>query len=331
MTLAKRGASFVVLGILSLVVSIVSLRTGAVPISWHEMLDGGHSIGSVVFQTMRLPRLVLGFLCGGALGLCGAALQGLFRNPLADPALVGVSGGAALGAVALIVFGSPLAALSIYVLPTAAFLGALGAAVLVYLTAKRGGQVDVPALLLAGIAINAFAGAGIGWMIYGATDSQLRDFTFWSLGSIAGAGWNATFGCLPFVAMAATLLAFRVRALNAFALGESHAWHLGVDVEGLKHSVLAATACAVGAVTAFTGTIGFIGLVAPHVVRLAVGADHRLVLPGSFLAGGCLLCAADVIARTVRAPAEIPVGIVVASLGAPFFLGLLLRQKPSRR
>lgn len=330
MTLAKGSAFCVFLAILSAAVALISLRTGAVPISWREMVGGGDSVGSMVFQTMRVPRLLLGFLCGGALGLCGAAMQGLFRNPLADPALVGVSGGAALGAVAAIVLGGPFLSHSIYILPAAAFFGALAAAILVHVIATRGVRVDVPTLLLAGIAINAFAGAGIGWMIYGATDSQLRDFTFWSLGSLAGAGWDATLGCLPFVVVAAGLLAFRARALNALALGESNAWHLGVSIEGVKHAVLAATAFAVGAVTAFTGTIGFIGLVAPHLVRLAVGADHRLVLPGSFIVGGCLICAADVIARTARAPAEIPVGIVVASLGAPFFLGLLLREKRAR-
>lgn len=311
----------------SFAVVLISLRTGAVEVSWAEMLGGGEPVGRQVFREMRIPRTLLGFLCGGALGICGAALQGLFRNPLADPSLAGISGGAALGAVCGIVLAGPLVARSLFALPLSAFFGALAAAGLIQAIASQGRRVVVSTLLLAGIAVNAFTGAGIGWLIYGADDSQLRDFTFWSLGSVAGAGWSAVGASCPLIVVASGVLLWRARALNALSLGESDAWHMGTSVESVKRSVLGASALAVGSGTAFTGMIGFIGLVAPHIVRLACGADHRLVLPASFLVGGCLLSGADVLARVARAPAEIPVGVVVASVGAPFFMFLLLRGK----
>ena len=322
----RSAVVFACLAMLTVLVGFLSLRTGAVEVTWQDMLGKGDSTAVAVFQTMRVPRFVLGFLCGGALGICGAALQGLFRNPLADPTLAGVSGGAALGAVTAIVLGGALTA-SPYFVPAASFLGALVAVAVVNRIAESGGRMLVSTLLLGGIAINAFTGAGIGWMVYGASDSQLRDFTFWSLGSLAGAGWTGVGVCTPLVLISAVILALQSRSLNALALGESDAWHLGIPVEDLKRSVLSSTALAVGVVTAFTGSIGFVGLVAPHLIRLVAGADHRVVLGGSFLLGGCLVCTADIVARVARAPAEVPVGIVVASVGAPFFLWLLLRDK----
>ncbi|MDX2081485.1 MAG: iron ABC transporter permease [Terrimicrobiaceae bacterium] len=322
-----RAAFLGLLALAAVLIGLASLRTGAVSVSWSEMFHPSSSTAGAVFLNLRLPRIVLGFLCGGILGLCGAALQGLFRNPLADPALIGVSGGAALGAVSAIVLFGSWAASSLFVLPAAAFGGALAAAVLVHGIARANGRVLVSTLLLAGIAVNALTGAGIGWMVYGANDQQLRDFTFWSLGSLAGSGWMPVQVCLPLVALSAFILLAAARSLNALSLGEADAWHLGTPVESIKIRLLAATALGVGGVTAFTGTIGFIGLVAPHLVRLASGADHRVVLPGSFLIGGCLLLLADLVARTVRAPAEIPVGVVVATVGAPFFLALLLRGR----
>ena len=327
MRLARPAIFFSALIFASLGVLLVSLRTGAVEVSWGEMFGEGNSTGVRVFRMMRIPRTLMGFLCGGALGVCGAALQGLFRNPLADPALVGVSGGAALGAVGGIVMAGPFLGTSPFILPICAFLGALAATFLVQVISLQNGRVLVSTLLLAGIAVNALTGAGIGWMIYGANDSQLRDFTFWSLGSLAGTSWNNVLACAPFLMVSAVILLCRARALNALSLGESDAWHMGTPVESVKRSVLAASALAVGAGTAFTGIVGFIGLVAPHLVRMLCGADHRLVLPASFLIGGSLLSGADVLARVARAPAEVPVGIIVATIGAPFFVALLLRGK----
>jgi len=312
---------------LSVVAFAVSLSTGAATIRWADVLAFPDSTSARLFLTIRLPRTVESFVCGGALGVCGAALQGVFRNPLADPALIGVSGGAALGAVVSIVWFEALLAREALTLPICAFLGAIVSVFLVHAISTQRGRVLTSTALLAGIAVNALSGAAIGWFVYGASDSQLRDFTFWSLGSLAGSGWEAVRLSAPLVGIACVGLLWGGRSLNALALGESDAWHMGAPVEWVKRIVLVSSALAVGSVTAFCGTIGFIGLVAPHLVRMAAGADHRIVLPGSFLCGGLLLCGADLVARTARSPAEIPVGIVVASVGAPVFLFLLLRGR----
>ncbi len=329
----------IALGLASIAILFWSVGSGAMAISWNEILDSlwnaygreGHRNDALIWN-LRLPRILMGFAAGGALGICGAALQGLFRNPLADPALIGVSGGGALGAAFAIVLGVPkflagIPLLSLYSVPLAAFAGAFAATALVYSVATWQGQVQVATLLLAGIAINAIAGSIIGWFTFMATDAQLRELSFWSLGSVGGASWESLAGSVPFVAVALFLLLFYARPLNALALGESNAKHMGAPVESMKRGIVIATALAVGAVVSFTGTIGFIGLVAPHLFRLVGGPDHRWVLPGSFLMGGCLLCVADVIARVAAIPAEIPVGIVVSTIGAPFFLFLLMSEK----
>jgi iron complex transport system permease protein len=259
-------------------------------------------------------------------------MQGLFRNPLADPSLIGVSSGAALAAVVTIVLGPVLMggwadALGPFLLPAAAFAGGVGATVLVYRLGTRNGQTSVATMLLAGIAINALAGAGTGLMTFIADDDQLRDLTFWTLGSLGGATWTqlAVVGpCLLGGMVAAPLLA---RPLNALLLGEGEAFHLGIDTERTKKQVVTLAALVVGAAVAVSGVIGFIGLVVPHLLRLAVGPDHRVLIPGSALLGGALLLGADVLARTIVAPAELPIGIVTALVGAPFFLWLLLRDR----
>lgn len=328
-----------VLGLLSGVILFWSIGSGAMPIGWGEILEGmrhgfdreGNRHDALIWY-LRLPRVLLGFLAGGALGMCGAALQGLFRNPLADPGLIGVSGGGALGAAAAIVVGVPeffgnWPLLSIYGVSLAAFLGAFLATALVYSVATWQGQVQVATLLLAGIAINAISGAAIGWFSFMASDAQLRELTFWSLGSVAGASWENLAGTAPFVIAAMVIIPLFARSLNALALGESNARHMGAPVDAMKRWVVVATALAVGAIVAVTGAIGFIGLVAPHLFRLVGGPDHRWVLPGSFMMGGCLLCVADIVARVAAIPAEIPLGVVVSTIGAPFFLFLLLREK----
>ncbi len=324
--------------VVAAVVLVGSLGAGAFSISWSETLEAFRSgfasadRNHAVIWKLRLPRILLGFAAGGALGICGAALQGLFRNPLADPALIGVSGGGALGAVAAIVLGVPgffkaMPLVSLYAIPLAAFVGALVATAVVYRVATWQGRVRVTTLLLAGIAINAVAGSAIGWFSFVASDVQLRELSFWSLGSVGGASWDALGGAVPLLVLALLILPRYAGPLNALALGESNARQMGAPVEEMKRGVVIAVALAVGGVVAFTGIIGFIGLIAPHLFRLAGGPDHRWLLPGSFLIGGCLLCGADVIARVAVAPAEIPVGIIVSSVGAPFFLYLLLREK----
>jgi len=284
-----------------------------------------------VLFTIRLPRVVLALLVGAGFGAAGSALQALFRNPLADPGLIGISSGAALGASTLIVLGPLLgtsfAAAGLYVLPVAAFVGALAVSALVYRLASARGRLALPLLLLAGIAINALVGAAIGLLTYIADDAQLRSLTFWSLGSLGGSQWPMLAVVIPFVLVGVVLIARNGHALNALQLGETEAQHLGVPTQRVKRTVLAASALSVGALVSCTGVIGFIGLVAPHCVRLACGPNQRVVMPGAMLLGATLTMLADLAARTVAAPAEVPLGILTALLGAPFFLVLLWRSR----
>ena len=344
---ARRRRTGRVLGglVLLLVGAVVlGLGVGAVAISPGQVLAilgepvglslpwGYESRQALVLTAIRLPRVLLGVGVGGGLAVSGAVMQGLFRNPLADPSLIGVSSGAALAAVVTIVLGPVLMggwadALGPFLLPAAAFAGGVGATVLVYRLGTRNGQTSVATMLLAGIAINALAGAGTGLMTFIADDNQLRDLTFWTLGSLGGATWTqlAVVGpCLLGGMVAAPLLA---RPLNALLLGEGEAFHLGIDTERTKKQVVTLAALVVGAAVAVSGVIGFIGLVVPHLLRLAVGPDHRVLIPGSALLGGALLLGADVLARTIVAPAELPIGIVTALVGAPFFLWLLLHDR----
>ena len=288
----------------------------------------------LVFMNIRLPRLLLGVAAGAALGMSGALMQGLFRNPLADPGLIGVSSGAALAAGMTIVLGSMWfpdmpRTLGSWTLVATAFAGSLLVTVLVYALSQQDGATRVGIMLLAGVAINALAGAGLGYLTFLATDEQLRNIQFWLLGSLGGTRWSAVALVFSMVAVAVAAGFTLARPLNAIALGEAQAALLGVPVERVKRFAVLLTALAVGAVTATTGIIGFIGLVAPHCVRLVAGPDHRIVLPGSALLGAALVLAADSVARTVVKPAELPLGVLTAFVGVPFFL-LLLRHFRSR-
>lgn len=284
-----------------------------------------------VLLSIRLPRVVLALIVGAGFGAAGSALQTLLRNPLADPGLIGISSGAALGASLTIVCGPWL--LSRYgvagdgVTAFAAFAGALAMTALVYHMSASRGRLILSVLLLSGIALNALAGAMIGVMTYVASDSQLRSLTFWSLGSLAGVQWHTIQILLPPVAIGAMLIARCSRALNVMQLGEMEAHHLGVPVQRVKRIVLVAAAMIVGAIVSCTGQIGFIGLVAPHCVRLVCGPDQRWVLPGSMLFGATLAVLSDLAARTIAAPAEVPLGILTALIGGPFFLALILRSR----
>lgn len=334
----RAGPFLAVLAGLLVAVNLAALGTGAVPVGWRELLAlPGYFLGLeadpsgrayAVLVQVRLPRIVLALLAGAGLSVCGAALQALFRNPLADPGLLGISSGAALGAGLMIVaapagFAAGLKGLAV---PLGAFLGALAATACVPLLAGRRAQWAPSATLLAGIAVNALAGAGIGLLSYLADDAALRGFTFWTLGSLASATWPVLLPVALLAVPALGLLLRRAAALNVLLLGEAEAGHLGLDVRRLKAQVIALSALAVGALTAVTGIIGFLGLVAPHLVRLCIGPDHRALLPGAALAGALLLGAADLGARTLAAPAELPIGLLTALLGGPFFLWLLRRQ-----
>ena len=282
--------------------------------------------GFAVLVHVRFPRVVLSAVVGAMLAISGATLQGIFRNPLADPGLIGVTAGAGLGATLWIVLVGG-GALGIWGLPIAAFACGMLVTVSVWKIAEGDGKVSTLTLLLAGIALNSFAGAGIGLMTFLADDEQLRSLTFWLLGGFGGATWPVVFVTLPLAIIGLWVLSRQAAALNAMSLGESEAYHLGVSTEILKRWSVFGVALTVGAAVAAAGGIGFVGLVVPHLLRLLDGADHRYVLPGSAVGGAILLVAADLFSRTVVVPAELPVGIVTALIGGPFFLWLLIRFK----
>lgn len=287
---------------------------------------------TTIIWDIRMPRTLTGALVGAALAVSGAVMQGLFRNPLADPGLIGVSSGAGFGAVVAIVLGGllPVALLSAvgyYLVPLAAFFGGWVTTVLLYAVATRGGRTSVATMLLAGIALGALTGAITGILVYYATDDQLRDLTFWGLGSVAGATWDKLGASAPLIVLCLLVAPFLARALNALALGESAAAHLGIDVQRMKRIAILTVAGSVGASVAVTGGIGFIGIVVPHLLRLLQGPDHKGLLVNSALLGAVFLLLADCLARTVIAPAEMPIGIITAVLGGPFFLWILLRNR----
>ena len=291
--------------------------------------DAGHA---AVLLDIRTPRVMLGVLVGSALAMSGATIQGLFRNPLADPGLIGVSSGAALAAVSVIVLGSTLLqglseALGYYTLPVAAFIGSLLVTLLVYRLANVEGRTDVATMLLAGVAINALMGAATGLLTYMADDAQLRTLTFWAMGSLGGVTWVQVLAVAPLILIPLFILPFFAHALNAILLGEAEAGHLGFNLERIKQGLIVLVALVVGSTVALTGVIGFVGLVVPHLLRLILGPDHRLLLPASALLGASLLLAADLLARTLVTPAELPIGIITAALGGPFFLWLLGRYR----
>lgn len=329
------------LGLVLCLAALAALGAGAVPIPPLEVLSGLAGLGidgpagafrSMVLLEIRLPRVLLGLLVGAALAVCGAALQGLFRNPLADPGLIGVSTGAALAAAAAIVLREQMleilsAGLLPFLLPVCAFGGGLAATLLVYRIARREGRTDVATMLLAGIAVNAIAGAGIGFLIFVSNDQQLRDLNFWLLGSLGGATWHQIAVAAPLILLPTLLLLLFARRLDALLLGEREALHLGFPVEPMKRAIVVLVALAVGAAVAVTGVIGFVGLVVPHLIRLMIGPGHRLLLPASILLGAALMLAADLTARIIVLPAELPVGILTACIGGPFFLWLLVRHR----
>lgn len=290
------------------------------------------SMHEIVLNSIRIPRIFMTMLIGAALGISGAALQGLFRNPLVEPSLIGVSGGSAAAVVTLIVFGSSMALpdagwLRDAILSVVAFGGGLVATVLVLGMSKQSGRTNIAVLVLIGVAINAMAGAVIGLAIFYADENQLRAFTFWTLGDLGGATWEKLSIATPVLLFSCGALLFYSRSLNALALGEAEAYHLGVDTEKTKRIIILLSALAVGISVSLAGMIGFVGLVVPHVIRVSFFPDNRLVLPASILCGAVLLIIGDLIARTIVSPAELPIGVVTSLIGAPFFIGLLMKAK----
>ena len=338
----RNPATLAALALLLLAVAVPALGMGAVRIPADRVLaallaglgaDAGAAPGdTLVILQVRLPRFILSCSVGAALSLSGAVMQGLFRNPLADPGLVGVSAGAALaGGVAIVfgdaIFGPAFGGTPPGALPASAFLGGLIATLSLYRLSTREGRTSVATMLLAGIAIGALGQALMGLLAYLSNDRQLRDISFWLLGSLSGASWSKAGWTAAFVLPALLAVPFLGRGLNALSLGEAEAFHLGVPVQRMKIGCVVLVAITVGASVAAAGIVSFVGIIVPHTLRLIVGADHRLLLPASALLGGSLMTAADVLARTVVAPAEIPIGILTALIGAPFFLWLLLRRQ----
>lgn len=330
------GLAFAVTFLFSLTAGASDASVVSVIGSWFQAGNSGADAlsarDSIIIYDIRLPRVILGSLIGASLAVSGAVMQGLFRNPLADPGIVGVSSGAGLGALSVIVLGNTvlapvIALLGLYSLPLAAFLSALAFTFILYTVATRRGQTSIATMLLAGIALGAMATAYMGVLTYIADDRQLRDLTFWLLGSLAGASWMKIAATSPFIVVALLVSPFLARGLNGLALGEATASHLGIPVQRFKIIAIIAVAAATGASVAVSGVIGFVGVVVPHLLRLVIGPDHRYLLPASALFGASLLLLADAVSRTIVAPAELPLGIVTAAVGAPVFLWILLRKR----
>lgn len=327
------------LGLLLLASCLASLMIGASGTSLWDALGrilSGQDLSQmerIVLWDIRLPRTIMGLMVGAALAVSGTVMQGLFRNPLADPGIVGVSAGAGLGAIAAIVLGGlvPVALRDIaqfYLVPLAAFLGGWGSVILLYTVATRAGRTSVATMLLAGIALGALAGAVSGVLVYMADDAQLRNLTFWGMGSLGGATWEKIGLAAPIICVSVFVAAALLGpALNGLSMGEATALHLGIPVQRAKNIAVLTVAAAIGGAVAVSGGIGFIGIVVPHLLRLATGPDHKPLLLNAALLGGALLIWADVMARVIIAPAELPIGIVTAVLGAPVFLWILLRQR----
>lgn len=311
-----------------LAVALIALRAGAVDMPWSDFfaLLLGRAVSDPLLQTvlfeLRLPRVLFAIIVGGALALSGAVMQALFRNPLAEPTLIGISAGASLGAVTALMlgFGGLLAS------GFAGFAGAMIATFSAYVIGRR--YPGVAGLLLAGIAINAFALSLVSVLISFASDAQFRSFAFWSLGSLTHASWTTLVWLLPWSVLISLWLVARWRVLNALLLGEREALHLGFALNRVRRELIMAICLLVGPLIAVTGGIAFIGLVMPHILRRWLGADHRLLLPMSWMGGAVALLLADALARLVVVPAELPVGVVTSLVGGPFFLWLLLRGTP---
>ncbi|WP_338683191.1 iron ABC transporter permease [Streptomyces acidiscabies] len=314
----------------------VAAGVGAYPIPVGDVLGSvGHRVGlwggeldrvaESVLWNVRFPRIVLALLVGASLGCAGALMQGVFGNPLAEPGVIGVSSGAAVGAVAAIAMG--MGFLGSWTVPAFAFVGGLGTALLVYALSRSEGKAEVVTLILTGIAVNAFGGALIGLFLFFADTAAVNQIVFWQLGSLSQATWPKVLAVLPCTVVGLALAPLYSRRLDLLSLGERSARHLGVDVERLRVVLILVIALLTAAAVSVSGIIGFVGLVIPHLLRMAAGPGHRFLVPASALLGAFILLAADLAARTVAAPAELPLGVLTGLLGSPFFFWLLRRTR----
>ncbi|MDQ9090217.1 iron ABC transporter permease [Pseudoalteromonas haloplanktis] len=336
----QRRFAIPALFIACIVMFFIALSKGGVTISISEIIaiinqTAEDQLKHAIIWQIRLPRIVLAMIVGAGLAACGAAMQAIFRNPLADPGLIGVSSGAALGAVATIVLGTSIFAnfsdsFGIYAVPVGAFLGCIGVCVFIYRLSAHSGQFTIISLLLAGIAVNAIVGSLIGVLTLISNDQQLRDLTLWSMGSLAGNHFAMMTPTLCIIIACCIGLLRLAKPLNLYLLGEAQAKHLGINVTKLKKQVFIYTALCTGAAVAITGIIGFVGFIVPHIVRLILGPDHRYLIPASILGGALMLGLADLFARTVILPAEVPIGLITSAIGGPFFLIMLLKTYQQR-
>ncbi|MCO5072183.1 MAG: iron ABC transporter permease [Rhizobiaceae bacterium] len=336
---ADRVPLFAVAVGLSLVVTFfASVSIGAVSLSLADVLHAvvtrfsaaslspDEALNEAVVWDLRFARVLTAMIVGASLATCGAAMQGLFGNPLADPGIVGVSSGASLGAIMVVVL--QISTFGMWTLPIGAFLAGIGTTFLIYALARPGQDGgDNSKLLLVGIAVNAIGSAFAGYLTYLATMEQLQSLTFWAMGSLSSARWITVGISAPLAIIGIGLLYHWSRPLDLLALGERQARHLGVDVKVLRRKLIFVTALLVAAAVSFNGTIGFVGLVVPHLFRLMIGPAHRLLIPFSAAGGALLVMLADLAARTLDPPSEIPIGIIMGSLGGPFFLWMIYRSR----
>jgi len=316
--------------VLTLGFFLVSISNGSFSFSLISLFSLEESLNKVVLYEIRIPRVLLAGFVGASLGLSGASLQGLFRNPLADPGLIGVSAGAALGAALLIVLGSSLIPefiFNTFALPIAAVSGAAVVITMLYFFTRGFGYQGITYMLLIGIAVNALASVGIGVLTFISSDSELRGLTFWTMGSFGGASWQIILPALFIISCSILWMIPAARKLDLLQLGEPEAYRLGIDVQRLKFKVIISSAITVGISVSLSGMIGFVGLVVPHLARLMGGVNHSYLLPTSAFLGASLMMIADLLSRLLISPAEVPVGLITSALGAPFFLWLIYRSR----
>ncbi len=331
MSFAQYSRRLLLLGLLMVISFVASVAVGAVPLTFGELTDAlrgrGDPTAAAIIHQLRLPRAALAALVGGALAASGATFQALLRNPLAEPYILGVSGGAAVGAVLAIVLG--LTEVHSAAIPAAAMAGAIAAIVIVLrIAASVGRALDTRVLLLAGVVTGSFFSACILLILTLSDAESFRSAIFWMMGSFAGATWSGVGTFTLYFVPAALVLLTLSRSLNLMAIGEESASYLGVRVERVKLIAYGVASILAAAAVALAGVIGFVGLIIPHIIRLLWGSDHRFLLPASILLGAAFLTAADALSRVAAAPTELPVGVVTAFIGVPFFVWLL-RARPS--
>ena len=318
--------------LISLIVSaLLAVTIGSFKISVFDILLGKlDELGSTILYTIRMPRVMLAAFVGASLAISGACLQGLFRNPLADPGLIGVSAGAALGAAFAIVFSSRFISLDFlgpYLIPFSAIIGSASVIIILFFVTKGFGYDGVTYMLLAGIAVNAIAGVGIGVLTYISDDSELRSLTFWTMGSFGGVTWPLIMPAIVVILFSIVWIIGLSRKLDLIQLGDVEASRLGINIKKVRFGVIISSAIVVGISVALSGMIGFVGLVVPHLVRILGGVNHIYVLVGSAIFGSILMVISDTMCRILISPAELPVGLITSGLGSPFFLWLIFKMR----